>query len=104
MAWDLSSNWRLELARLRFANKIGRERATELLPPYPGDAVHVGSSGTFSITVNAQAPTAINAVSGSGAFSGWRLALPSGLVAVIIATGALLLIGAGAAIGAALVL
>jgi penicillin amidase len=38
MAWDLSTNWRLELARLRFATKLGRERAGEILPPYPGDA------------------------------------------------------------------
>src|SRR3989454_8054724 len=35
---------------------------------------------------------------GGGAFSGWRLALPSGLFALIIATGALLLLGAGAAV------
>src|SRR6266513_3083006 len=33
-----------------------------------------------------------------GAFSGWRLALPSGLFALILATGALLLIGAGASL------
>ena len=38
MAWDLSSNWRLELARLRFAAKLGRERTAEIIPPYPGDA------------------------------------------------------------------
>jgi penicillin amidase len=38
MAWDLSSNWRTELSRLRFANKLGRERANEIIPPYPGDA------------------------------------------------------------------
>ena len=37
MAWDLSTNWRTELARLRFATKLGRERAAELVPPYPGD-------------------------------------------------------------------
>jgi len=37
MAWDLSSNWRLELARLRYAAKIGPERTNEFLPPYPGD-------------------------------------------------------------------
>jgi len=37
MAWDLSGNWRLELARLRFAAKLGPERAAEFLPPYPGD-------------------------------------------------------------------
>src|SRR5206468_1266434 len=35
---------------------------------------------------------------GGGAFSGWRLALPWGLFAIIIAAGALLLIGAGAAL------
>jgi len=33
MAWDLSSNWRLELARLRYAAKIGPERTNEFLPP-----------------------------------------------------------------------
>jgi membrane peptidoglycan carboxypeptidase len=33
-----------------------------------------------------------------GAFSGWRLALPSGLFALIIGTSALLLLGAGAAL------
>ena len=38
MAWDLSANWRTELARLRFAAKLGRERANEIVPPYPGDA------------------------------------------------------------------
>jgi penicillin amidase len=38
MAWDLSSNWRTELSRLRYANKMGRERANEIIPPYPGDA------------------------------------------------------------------
>ena len=37
MAWDLSGNWRTELARLRFMSKIGPERTAELLPPYPGD-------------------------------------------------------------------
>jgi len=37
MAWDLSGNWRLELARLRFAAKLGPERAAQILPPYPGD-------------------------------------------------------------------
>jgi penicillin amidase len=37
MAWDLSGNWRTELARLRFMAKVGPERTAELLPPYPGD-------------------------------------------------------------------
>jgi penicillin amidase len=37
MAWDLSGNWRSELGRLRYAAKLGRDRANELIPPYPGD-------------------------------------------------------------------
>jgi penicillin amidase len=37
MAWDLSGNWRLELGRLRFAAKLGRERAMEMLPGAPGE-------------------------------------------------------------------
>ena len=37
MAWDLSGNWRLELARMRFLAKLGPERTNELMPPVPGD-------------------------------------------------------------------
>ena len=37
MAWDLSGNWRSELARLRLATRIGPARANEIMPPYPGD-------------------------------------------------------------------
>jgi penicillin amidase len=37
MAWDLSGNWRTELARLRFMARLGRERTGEIIPPYPGD-------------------------------------------------------------------
>jgi penicillin amidase len=37
MAWDLSGNWRTELGRLRFAAKLGRERAMEMLPGAPGE-------------------------------------------------------------------
>ena len=37
MAWDVSTNWRMELARMRYGAKLGRERAGEFLPPYPGD-------------------------------------------------------------------
>lgn len=37
MAWDLSSNWRLELSRLRLTEKMGAERTAEFLPPYPGE-------------------------------------------------------------------
>ncbi|HUP28806.1 MAG TPA: penicillin acylase family protein [Usitatibacter sp.] len=38
MSWDLSGNWRTELGRMRYAAKLGRERAAELIPPYPGDS------------------------------------------------------------------
>jgi len=37
MAWDLSSNWKLELARLRFTNQLGEARAMQFMPDYPGD-------------------------------------------------------------------
>ena len=37
MSWDLSSNWRSELSRLRLATKVGPERASQIIPPYPGD-------------------------------------------------------------------
>ena len=37
MAWDLSGNWRTELARLRLMARIGAERTAELIPPYPGE-------------------------------------------------------------------
>ena len=37
MAWDLSGNWRTELARLRFIARLGVERTAEIIPPYPGD-------------------------------------------------------------------
>jgi penicillin amidase len=39
MAWDLSTNWRTELGRLRYDAKLGAQRAAELLPDYPGDTV-----------------------------------------------------------------
>lgn len=38
MAWDLSGNWRTELARLRLMTRVGPERTNQILPPYPGDA------------------------------------------------------------------
>ena len=37
MAWDLSGNWRTELARLRFMTRLGLERTGQIIPPYPGD-------------------------------------------------------------------
>jgi penicillin amidase len=37
MSWDLSGNWRTELARMRLMAKLGPERTAEIMPPYPGD-------------------------------------------------------------------
>ena len=37
MGWDLSANWRIELARLRFAARLGPKRAAEFMPAYPGE-------------------------------------------------------------------
>ena len=37
MAYDLSSNWRSEITRVRLTSKLGEKRAGEILPPYPGD-------------------------------------------------------------------
>ncbi len=38
MAWDLGTNWRSELLRLRLAKKLSTAQIGEFLPPYPGDA------------------------------------------------------------------
>ena len=37
MAYDLSGNWRTELARVRLVAALGKKRAEEFMPPYPGD-------------------------------------------------------------------
>ncbi|HVJ10106.1 MAG TPA: penicillin acylase family protein, partial [Burkholderiales bacterium] len=37
MAWDLGSNWRSELLRMRLSRTLSTERIQEFLPPYPGD-------------------------------------------------------------------
>jgi penicillin amidase len=39
MAWDLSSNWRVEVGRMRFTEKLGAARAGEILPGAPGEKV-----------------------------------------------------------------
>ena len=38
MAWDLGTNWRSEMLRLRLAKKLSTAQIGEFLPPYPGDA------------------------------------------------------------------
>jgi penicillin amidase len=39
MAWDLATNWRNELLRMRLARTLPTARIQEFLPPYPGDPV-----------------------------------------------------------------
>ncbi len=39
MAWDLSGNWRTELARLRLSAKLAPAQLAQFLAPYPGDPV-----------------------------------------------------------------
>jgi penicillin amidase len=38
MAWDLGTNWRAELLRMRLSRTLALERIQEFLPPYPGDS------------------------------------------------------------------
>ena len=38
MAWDLSGNWRSELARLRLSAKLSPEQLAQFLAPYPGES------------------------------------------------------------------
>jgi penicillin amidase len=42
MAWDLSGNYRSELARMRFSAALGPERAAQLLPASPTIACRPG--------------------------------------------------------------
>ncbi len=37
MAWDLSTNWGSEIARMRLAQRLTRQQIDELMPPYPGN-------------------------------------------------------------------
>jgi penicillin G amidase len=37
MAWDLSTNWRNEILRMRLSRSLPTKRIQEFLPPYPGD-------------------------------------------------------------------
>ena len=36
MAWDLSTNWTSEIARMRLSTRLSKAQIDELLPPYPG--------------------------------------------------------------------
>jgi penicillin G amidase len=38
LAWDLSGNWGVELARLRLRGRLSAAQLADFYPPYPGDA------------------------------------------------------------------
>ena len=90
MAWDLSSNWRLELARLRYAAAMGPERAAEFLPPSPGDAapplpdfksLYAELSPAAGALLALSAPTEVAAGSNNWVVSGARSTSGKPLVA-----------------------
>ena len=37
MAWDLSTNWSSEIARMRLSQRLTKRQIDELMPPYPGN-------------------------------------------------------------------
>ena len=37
MAWDLSTNWSSEIARMRLSQRLTKQQIDELMPPYPGN-------------------------------------------------------------------
>jgi penicillin amidase len=41
MAWDLSKNYTLETLRVRAEQHVGKDRAADLFPPYPGDGLRI---------------------------------------------------------------
>jgi penicillin G amidase len=51
MAWDLSTNWGSELARMRMAQRLTKKQIDELMPPYPGNPV-VDSEGHAGAAVS----------------------------------------------------
>ena len=49
MSWDLGGDYDMELLRLRLGQALGPERAAQLLPPYPEDALNILPKEAFSI-------------------------------------------------------
>jgi penicillin amidase len=48
MAWDLSANYTFELLRHDLAARVGRERAAQLMPPYPRDGLSILDGALFT--------------------------------------------------------
>lgn len=55
MAWDLGANYSSELFRRDVIAKLGPERAAQLLPPYPADALTIVGTGAPSSPAGAGA-------------------------------------------------
>ena len=49
MSWDLGGDYDMELLRLQLVQALGPERAAQLLPPYPDDALNILPKEAFSI-------------------------------------------------------
>ncbi|MFN8443308.1 MAG: penicillin acylase family protein [Caldilineaceae bacterium] len=56
MAWDLGGDYKLELLRAKLLAAVGPERAAQLLPDYPKDAVTILSEVQRSGSESAQSP------------------------------------------------
>ncbi len=77
MAWDLGSNWRAELLRLRLAKKLSTAQIGEFLPPYPGDApLAITDYATLYRQLDASKPAllAIPGLAEAGASNNWVVA------------------------------
>jgi penicillin G amidase len=49
MSWDLGGDYEMELLRLQLGQALGPERAAQLLPPYPEEALNILPQEAFSI-------------------------------------------------------
>ena len=67
MAWDLGANYSLELFRRDLVEKVGAERAAQLMPPYPADAPTImgAALGTDAPSHDARDPGAPSSVTPS---------------------------------------
>ncbi|MEO8936678.1 MAG: penicillin acylase family protein [Burkholderiaceae bacterium] len=58
MAWDLSTNWSSELARMRLAQRLTKRQIDELMPPYPGNPQADAEGHTSAAVADAPLVTA----------------------------------------------
>jgi penicillin amidase len=88
MAWDLSANYTFELLRHDLAARVGSERASQLMPPYPTHGLTI-LDGKFSTTEDSEErssdqfrspPQSVS--SASSVVESWANALSQGVPAV----------------------